>query len=106
MWLAGASLFSGRRDPTWEVPPAIGASLVRRFEELPAAGEEEIPKPPRLGYRGSWLRAPDGREWRAYGRIAIAVGGTRADRRRDSERDFERRILETAPAGMVPAGLV
>lgn len=40
-------MFSGRRDPTWELPPAEAAALARALQ-----GYGSAPDVSRLGYRG------------------------------------------------------
>ena len=97
-WSAGASVFSGRPDPGWPVSDAVGEEIARRAEALPPAAEVELPEEPALGYRGSWLRAPDGREWRAGRGVVIRDG----DARSDPLRAVEQAILATAPEGVLP----
>jgi len=60
--------------------------------------------PPVLGYRGSTLRSPDGRVWRAESGVVSAAGPQNAEARSDDTRAWERRLLETAPDGTLPAG--
>jgi hypothetical protein len=52
-----------------------------------------------LGYRGCRLEAPDGRVWTAF-RELVSLG---ADGRRDGGREFERALIASAPAGILPA---
>ena len=98
-WSAGAAVFSGRPDPTWPVDPAVGEDIARLAGALPRTHETETLEKPALGYRGVWLRAPDGREWRA-GVGVVAIGD---DNRSDVDRTIERAILATAPRGLLPA---
>ena len=98
-WTAGASLYSGRVDPTWQVNEDAVGTLVRCLQQLGPAAKVAVPEPPGLGYRGSWLRAPDGRVWRLFGGVVQAD----TTRLRDPGRTCERQILETAPAGLLPA---
>ena len=96
-WIASASVFSGRPDPTWPVPPALGARLADLWDRLPAwVGER--PVPPALGYRGCRLTAPDGRVWSAFQELVTLV----AEGRRDDVREFERSLIASAPAGTLP----
>ena len=69
-----------------------------RAEALPPVAEVELPEEAALGYRGSWLRAPDGREWRAGSGVVIRDGDARAD----PLRAVEQAILATAPEGVLP----
>lgn len=63
-----------------------------------------------LGYRGCWLRDPEGRLWLAHDGIVVLEedrnGVRRREGRRDGPRDFERALLATAPAGLLPLDLV
>jgi hypothetical protein len=99
-WTAGVLLYSGRRDPEWSIPDATTAGLQVALDGLPElAGASQAPS--RLGYRGAWVRTDDGRRVVAFnGRVTGQNGRSRAD----PERAFERAILETAPAGVLPVG--
>ena len=98
-WRSGALVYSGRRDPTWNVPPRTAEDWIRRFETLEHT-QNAAPAQARLGYRGVWLLAPDGRRWQAYDGLAWAAD----DRRRDAGRALERVLLEAAPADALPSG--
>ena len=104
-WEAGASLYSGRPDPTWEVTRDIANTLVRCLQQLGPAGDADTPEPPGLGYRGSWLRASDGREWELFGGLVKTSQGKGSTRLLDTSRNCERQLLRTAPAGVLPPGL-
>lgn len=96
-WTAGAAIFSGRPDPAWEVPAEEAERIVSSWEASPPAREPAAKAPP-LGYRGCWLRAPDGREWRAGGGVVESSGDARAD----DGGAVEQAILATAPKGTLP----
>ncbi len=101
-WTASADLFSGRPNPTWEVPAALAHELVEMWSELaPTASAPS--KPAVLGYRGCALRSPDGRVWRAEGSLVSAAGAQSSQARRDDGRVWEHRLLETAPDGALPS---
>jgi hypothetical protein len=103
-WFAEARVFSGRPDPGWEVPPSLAGALTSLWEALPADGE--TPSPPPLGYRGCVLRDPGGREWAAYGGVVrLSVDGALRETRRDPGRVWERRLLASAPPGLLPPDL-
>ena len=99
-WTASAQVFSGRPDPAWPVPRAVAEELVSLWEAMtPWSGPP--PEPPQLGYRGASL-ADGRRRWVAYrGRVTLTdeASGTS---RRDEGRAFERRLVETAPPGLLP----
>lgn len=100
-WVAGASVYSGRRDPTWPLPAELGRRLEHVWGRLPLWSGRR-PHPPPLGYRGCQLIAPDGRVWTAYRQlVALRVDG-RGDSRRDGEREFERTLIASAPFGILP----
>lgn len=99
-WVAGARVFSGRRDPEWPIAPELGERLAALWATLPPAAEPK-PKPPPLGYRGSFLRRRDGAEWRAWGGV-VERGPEPGEAREDRDRVFERQLLESAPAGALP----
>ena len=102
--MAGAHIFSGRRDPEWEVAPEVGRELALALASLPPASGPEV-QPPPLGYRGVWLLEPGGREWQVYGAAVISTAAS-ADHRVDAGRALEMRLLATAPEGILPPGLV
>ena len=58
----------------------------------------ERASPPALGYRGCFVRDPEGRTWTVYRELVTLSSETR----RDDERRFERRVLASAPAGTLP----
>lgn len=101
MWTAGALLYAGRPDPVWTLSTEV-ESLIDRFNRL-AVYAGDPPNPSRLGYRGVFLRAPDGRRWLAFNGVAWLE--SRSDIRRDESRRFERAVLDSAPAGVLPSQL-
>jgi hypothetical protein len=97
-WMAGALLYSGRPDPSWVVG-GDATALIRQFDDLePWRGP--LPDQSRLGYRGVWLRAPDGRRWIVHAGVAWIEGTS--DIRADGGRRFERALLATAAVGVLP----
>ncbi len=100
-WIAGASVYSGRPDPTWPVDAGAAARLVRQWEALPVTSDARKAAPA-LGYRGCFLRDAAGHEWRAFRGIAETDRDGRRDVRQDADRTFERALLATAPAGLLP----
>jgi hypothetical protein len=79
---------------------------VQCIQQLHPAGDAATPEPPGLGYSGSWLRAPDGREWQLFGSVVKAVEGKASAHVLDTDRNCERQLLQTAPAGVLPPGLL
>jgi hypothetical protein len=99
-WIAGAFVFSGRSDPSWPIALEVA-------EELPAIWDVLVPtteraSPPVLGYRGCFVRDPEGRTWTAYRELVTFASETR----RDDDRRFERTVLASAPAGTLPPAVV
>src|SRR6266853_3643095 len=98
-WTAGALVFSGRPNPVWSVTPEVAHQLEGIWNSLPASKPPTLtPLAPLLGYRGSFLRHPDGTEWSAFAGIVTSRSGLGAESRRDVGREFERAVLATAPA--------
>lgn len=101
-WNAGARLYSGRVDPSWQVDATRARAAVAIFRALPASARVH-PDRGGVGYRGCWLRAPDGTSWVAAGGLAAERAGVRDEVREDAVRAFEDAILATAPNGVLPA---
>ena len=99
-WTAGALVYSGRPDPSWTVAADAAAVIVERLERL-APWPGGVPDVARLGYRGAWLAAPDGRRWFAFD--GVAWREPPRDVRRDDGGVLERAILASAPPGVIPA---
>lgn len=100
-WTATVHLYSGRPDPRWEVPGGVGEQLSALWAKSRPPGESPAPPPP-LGYRGVTLSAPDGTEWTAYRGVITKKFDGGVERRADEEGLWERTLLESAPAGMLP----
>jgi hypothetical protein len=97
---AGVLLYSGRRDPEWTVPAEVGAGLNAALQGLPELADAS-PAASRLGYRGAWVRTEDGSRVVAFNGLVRTPDGRF---RTDPGRAWERAILETAPAGVLPMG--
>jgi hypothetical protein len=91
-------LYSGRPDPVWQVDPSDGEEIARLATALAPVGRTPREGAATLGYRGAWLRDPEGREWRASGGVVVEAGVGRDD----PEGTIERAILATAPEGLLP----
>lgn len=104
-WTAGASVFSGRPDPTWPISRDVADELVAIWETL-VPSDDVIPTPPALGYRGCFVRDPAGRTWTALHELVTLSSESASETRRDENRRFERTVLASAPAGTLPASLV
>jgi hypothetical protein len=104
-WIGGASVFSGRPDPTWEVDDAVAQELVNLWN-LSKSYTGQRPSAPRLGYRGCFLRCATDREWTAYGGVVTLTTGGSCESRTDKGRKFEKMLLASAPEGLFPAPLI
>jgi hypothetical protein len=99
-YTGGASLFSGRRDPAWQVGRAEAERLQSLWEASePFAGA--LPFAPPLGYRGCFLRDAAEREWFAYRGVVTLKSPEGSASRRDENREFESLLLSTAPEGLI-----
>jgi hypothetical protein len=104
-WIGGASIFSGRPDPTWSVGKIVAQKLVDIWSLLePFTGE--CPSAPPLGYRGCFLRSATDQEWTAYGGVVTLKTDEGYESRRDKDRRFEKLLLSSAPEGALPATLL
>jgi len=102
---AGASVFSGRPDPTWPLLEETLERLRALWESLEPT-QEPLPMAPVLGYRGCFVVEEEGREWRAFeGTVTLTAAGRRLSRL-DGAREFERVVLESAPGGALPPELI
>lgn len=104
-WVGGASLFSGRPDPTWPLSARVARKLEALWSSLEEFPGNKLPSPPPLAYRGAFLKDDRGREWRAFGGVVTQNEGSHTEARRDESRSFERRLLASAPAGTLPEEL-
>ena|SRR6185369_3509018 len=100
-YTAGVSIFSGRPDPIWPIPEALGSKLEKLFGELETFDGPATSAPP-LGYRGAFLRDDAGHEWSAYRGVVTF----NAEARKDPNRAFERELLASAPDGIIPPALL
>jgi hypothetical protein len=105
-WKATALVFSGRRDPAWQIDCETAATLIQVWSALPPSTAAAHPPP--LGYRGCSLTSPDGTSWHAFAGI-VSMRSRRpegqlevSEPRTDIGRRFEIQLLATAPPGLVP----
>jgi hypothetical protein len=103
-WIAGALVFSGRPDPTWPISSDLAEELLAIWGSLVLT--HDAPATPALGYRGCFVRDAAGLTWTAFYELVTLSDGTRSETRRDDDRRFERTVLDSAPAGTLPASLV
>lgn len=104
-WTAGAFLFSGRPDPVWSIDLSTASRLEAIWNSLPASAASTLAHQPPLGYRGCFLRQSDGTEWSVVAGVITRRSSTGAETRDDPDRKFERLVLATAPANVLPRDL-
>ena len=104
-WTAGALLYSGRRDPEWEVSAEVVNALWKLWDAM-APSLKTAPSASRLGYRGVYLRGAGGREWSVFNGLVTLNLPARAEVRTDPAREFERLLLASAPKGLLPENFV
>ncbi len=85
------------------VPEEVARRILAYWESL-AVSQQEVPQPTGLGYRGSTLRAPDGRMWFVYREVVALLADGPPEVRSDKDREFERRLLDSAPPDLLPPG--
>jgi len=101
-WIGGALIFSGRPDPTWSVAGRAARKLESLWAGLPPS-VGKLPAAPALGYRGAFLRDGGGREWFTYGGTVTLTTRSAVQSRLDPARQFEKKLLATAPPAQLPA---
>jgi len=101
-YIAGASIFSGRPDPTWPIEANVAENLLALWESLPTYSGP-VQSAPALGYRGCYLRDPKGCEWFSYQAVVTMEMNGKIVQRRDHDRRFERMLLTSAPPDAIPA---
>jgi hypothetical protein len=99
--IGGASIFSGRPDPTWIVGEEVVKKLEKVWDSLEHWTGEHPPAPP-LGYRGSFLRCEPDIEWSAYEGVVTRKTVQGSESRIDKNKNFERLLLYSAPKGLLP----
>ncbi len=104
VWTAGASVFSGRPDPLWQAKPALAARLEKIWRALKPS-DIEPPPSPALGYRGCFLKGPRSQEWFAFAGVVTLRTPRRSQSRHDPAKKFERTLLASAPAALLPPWL-
>jgi hypothetical protein len=102
-WIATALVYSGRRNPSWQLEEESVLRLQKIWQELnPYVGELSRPA---LGYGGCTLTAPGGDQWLVYGEVVTRTHGELIEARADTDRRFEKKLLSSAPAGSLPPWL-
>jgi hypothetical protein len=86
-------LFSGRANPTWELPEDLSDGLTREAALLPVIEKPEMFEG--LGYRGFRVRFGLTETWRVQGEILeINLGGS-ITYKKNKSRSIENRLLES-----------
>jgi hypothetical protein len=100
-YAASALVFSGRPDPRWQVTEPQAQSLRALWEQSATTAAPEPHATP-LGYRGVSIICEENEEFFAYGGRVRMKTGTIIEWRIDEEQRFERLLLSTSPAGILP----
>ena len=104
-YIAGASIFSGRPDPTWSLGEETASKLQQLFNALEKYDGATVSAPP-LGYRGVYLRDNAGHHWSAYREVVTLRTPNSFEVRKDTGREFERALVASAPEGLIPPALL
>jgi len=99
--MGGAIVYSGRRNPEWRVSQPVVRKLQKLWKAMPLISQPE-PNSPGLGYRGTCLRGSRDREWIAFQGIVSLKTPAGIEVRTDDAREFEKALLASAPAGLLP----
>lgn len=95
-WKATARLFSGRRDPEWELTTTQQKNwmLLWKYASL---SDTEVKFPSILGYTGCRLQFDEHSHWQLYnGCVSFFEKGT-VFSKKDEARQMELFLLDTAP---------
>jgi hypothetical protein len=104
-WAAGALVFSGRPNPNWRVEEHLAKQLQQTWASLEPCARS-VATAPALGYQGVFLRDASGREWLAYGGMVRLKTKKGSQSRRDRSGTFEKLLLASAPAGLLPEDVI
>ncbi len=96
IFFASALVFSGRKNPSWEVQQGTAEKALLLFQDAPAAADDN-PAASLLGYNGLQLKHGN-KLWHAMkGRIFFKVKDETVLVKEDPDRRFEQMLLRTAP---------
>lgn len=99
-------IYSGRTDPQWVVSEDEADSLIKLWSSLPLSGKKLI-LPAILGYKGCYLSSSTKMKWISFREVVTCYkSGKIAESRSDPDRIFERKILDTAPADVIPKAML
>lgn len=107
-WIAGASLFSGRPNPSWQLDAAHVAQLIAIWDELKPAAKASAAEDAgaHLGYTGCYISNDAGDRWTARNAHVIHQCANTVEDRDDPLRRFEHAVLQSAPSGLLPPNLI
>jgi len=94
--IAWASVFSGRPDPEWSLDDETLGFVERTWETLKPSLEQQ-PTSPILGYRGCYIKCPEGNEWFIYKTfVKLNIKGDVVIKY-DANMELERKLINSAP---------
>lgn len=99
-YVGEAVMFSGRKNPAWEVNVNTGMKLEDIWHSLTVTFESTPPPSP-LGYQGCTLKRKGKHWWTADGVVILGK-----ETRKDPARRFEKTLLASAPEGSLPPSLL
>ncbi len=95
-WNATALLFSGRRNPEWELTPAQQKKWMVLWKQA-ALSNEEVNTPSLLGYTGCRLQHNEHSHWQLYNGCVSFYENETVFSKKDEDRQMELFLLNTAP---------
>jgi len=95
-WKATALLFSGRRNPEWELTVAQQESWLKLWEQA-AFSNTTVEQPSILGYTGCRLQYNKHSHWQLYNGCVYFYEKEKIVSKKDNERLMELFLLNTAP---------
>jgi hypothetical protein len=98
-WKATALLFSGTKNPEWELTPVQQKNWMVLWQQAPMSNVEvEIAS--KLGYTGCRLQHNEHSHWQLHNGCVSFYGKETVFSKKDDERQMEFFLLSTAPEGV------
>ena len=101
---ANAKVFLPSADinPEWNISQKDKTKLIDLWNKMQAYDVKEISLKNDIFYTGCQYNLDDGRNWYAYKGITVMRDGNITEVKKDENRNFEKKLLKTAPKNVVP----
>ena len=89
-------------NPEWNIGQKEQKRLIEIWNKMKSYDVKEINFKNDIFYTGCQYNLDDGRNWFAYKGITVMRDGKITEVKKDENRNFEKKILKTAPKNVVP----